>query len=275
MNHTLCAVLVLACPGVAVASVPLASCGFEPPAYHLGVLDQQGSWLAFPGDMAGAVDVVTTPRKSGVQGMLMNQSVTFDSLEAVWPCNATLSSGTDLLSVEWDMRIELGNGSGWTITLTAANGAPLGMLWVDGGNLWYKVWSFDPQAGNGFLNAGTWGHFRVDLDWSARTTTFMLGSTVIGTQGWHHAPSRGVAQVALRSLIGGTTDKAAFDNFLVSETPPPCPADFDGSGFVDTDDFDAFVVAFEQGFIEADFDASGFVDTDDFDAFVRAFEAGC
>ncbi|MCK6477029.1 MAG: hypothetical protein L6Q35_09390 [Phycisphaerales bacterium] len=54
-----------------------------------------------------------------------------------------------------------------------------------------------------------------------------------------------------------------------------CDADFDGSGFVDTDDFDAFVSAFEAGDQEADFDGSGFVDTDDFDAFVRAFEAGC
>jgi YVTN family beta-propeller protein len=54
-----------------------------------------------------------------------------------------------------------------------------------------------------------------------------------------------------------------------------CPADFDGSGFVDTDDFDAFVGAFEAGDQSADFDGTGFVDTDDFDAFVRAFEAGC
>ncbi len=56
---------------------------------------------------------------------------------------------------------------------------------------------------------------------------------------------------------------------------PPCLADFDLSGFVDTDDFDAFVHAFELGTQDADFDGSGFVDTDDFDAFVHAFEAGC
>ncbi|HLO39857.1 MAG TPA: VCBS repeat-containing protein [Phycisphaerales bacterium] len=54
-----------------------------------------------------------------------------------------------------------------------------------------------------------------------------------------------------------------------------CPSDFDGSGFVDTDDFTAFVVAFEAGGDAADFDSTGFVDTDDFDAFVRAFESGC
>ncbi len=54
-----------------------------------------------------------------------------------------------------------------------------------------------------------------------------------------------------------------------------CPADFDHSGFADTDDYDAFVHAFEAGNIDADFDHSGFVDTDDFDAFVHAYETGC
>lgn len=55
----------------------------------------------------------------------------------------------------------------------------------------------------------------------------------------------------------------------------PCTADFDGSGFIDTDDFDAFIHAFEAGDQSADFDKSGFVDTDDFDGFVTAFEGGC
>lgn len=54
-----------------------------------------------------------------------------------------------------------------------------------------------------------------------------------------------------------------------------CSPDFDGSGFIDTDDFDAFVASFTLGERCADIDGSGFVDTDDFDAFVRAFEDGC
>jgi hypothetical protein len=54
-----------------------------------------------------------------------------------------------------------------------------------------------------------------------------------------------------------------------------CTADFDGSGFIDTEDFDQFVRAFEAGEDIADYDHSGFVDTDDFDGFIRAFEAGC
>lgn len=93
------------------------------------------------------------------------------------------------------------------------------------------------------------------------------------------------ATVAIPMLGGATTE-----DFLVSArsesddatrtwmsltVTATCRADFDGSGFVDSDDFDAFVRAFEAGDQSADFDDSGFVDTDDFDAFVLAFELGC
>lgn len=57
--------------------------------------------------------------------------------------------------------------------------------------------------------------------------------------------------------------------------PYECPADFDGSGFVDNEDFNAFVLAFELGGDDADFDGSGFVDLEDYVAFILAFEAGC
>ncbi len=54
-----------------------------------------------------------------------------------------------------------------------------------------------------------------------------------------------------------------------------CSADFDCTGFVDTEDYDAFVHAFEVGSGAADIDYSGFVDIEDFTAFVNAYEAGC
>ncbi len=69
--------------------------------------------------------------------------------------------------------------------------------------------------------------------------------------------------------------EAGVDDFRVFSVVCSCPADFDKSGFVDTDDFDAFVHAFELGGIDADFDQSGFVDTDDIDAYVAAFTMGC
>ncbi|MCC6426232.1 MAG: hypothetical protein IT435_05375 [Phycisphaerales bacterium] len=72
---------------------------------------------------------------------------------------------------------------------------------------------------------------------------------------------------------GAGVDQAYVASMYLGNTN--CPADFDGSGFVDTDDYDAFVSAFELGEGTTDFDCTGFVDTDDFDAFVRAFERGC
>lgn len=54
-----------------------------------------------------------------------------------------------------------------------------------------------------------------------------------------------------------------------------CPADFDGSLFVDNEDFTSFVYAFVAGDMSADFDKSGFVDIEDYVAFVAAYENGC
>ncbi|MCC6425760.1 MAG: hypothetical protein IT435_02960 [Phycisphaerales bacterium] len=75
--------------------------------------------------------------------------------------------------------------------------------------------------------------------------------------------------------IAGGVSADLNANGIPDECEPACAADFDHSGFVDTDDFDAFVHAFEDGGPDADVDGSGFVDLDDFSFFVLAFEAGC
>jgi Subtilase family/PA14 domain/Bacterial Ig domain len=79
------------------------------------------------------------------------------------------------------------------------------------------------------------------------------------------------------SIAGGGMNKMVIPASMYSRDtgPAPCGADFDGSGFVDSDDFDAFVGAFESGEPAADVDGTGFVDGDDFDAFVSMFENGC
>ncbi len=73
----------------------------------------------------------------------------------------------------------------------------------------------------------------------------------------------------------GGPNAGGSDYFLAKFGPGPCPADFDGDGFVTGDDFDFFVSSFEGGLAEADFDSNGFVTGEDFDAYVAAFEAGC
>lgn len=59
------------------------------------------------------------------------------------------------------------------------------------------------------------------------------------------------------------------------ENPDPCPADFNGDGFVNGEDFDAFAGFFEPGDILADFNGDGFANGDDFDQFSDAFVNGC
>ncbi len=105
--------------------------------------------------------------------------------------------------------------------------------------------------------------------------------------GWYHKTFKLSSKLALTStmkvrfnasdLNSGSVVEAGVDavNLLVVTDCGSCPADFDGSGFVDLDDYDAFVEAFELGGDDADFDGSGFVDIDAFDAFVEAFELGC
>lgn len=82
----------------------------------------------------------------------------------------------------------------------------------------------------------------------------------------------------------GTVGANVFRRFV------NCPADFDQTGFADSDDFVAYIDQFARGCTgagqgalgddpdcarTADFDQSGFVDSDDFVAFVVGFAAGC
>ena len=54
-----------------------------------------------------------------------------------------------------------------------------------------------------------------------------------------------------------------------------CPADIDGSGFMNGVDFDEFVAWFVAGDIRADYDRDTFLNGVDFDSFVDAFVRGC
>jgi hypothetical protein len=124
------------------------------------------------------------------------------------------------------------------------------------------------------------------------TYTFKPGTVVVGQRTMYVSPHVVAFRARAQSPRGGEGlfVQGDFSGHLASPAEElrlldadgrvvafiaACPADFDESGFLDTDDFDAFVTAFELGEDAADFDKSGFVDTDDFDNFVRAFELGC
>ncbi len=102
--------------------------------------------------------------------------------------------------------------------------------------------------------------------------TAAYGLQDIGTLGSPWATAYGVS--ADGAVIVGMSPRSMYGPSKAFRWTK-APADFDGSGFVDTDDFTAFVLAFEAGGDDADVDGSGFVDTDDFTTFVLAFEAEC
>ena len=98
--------------------------------------------------------------------------------------------------------------------------------------------------------------------------------------------AQGDATAAILSVAGGTsyvasarfTNTFSFDSYRVGVTrlgDVPCPADFDGDGFVTGLDFDLYVAAFEAGDASADFDGDGFIAGIDFDQYAGAFESGC
>ncbi|MDX2118623.1 MAG: matrixin family metalloprotease [Planctomycetota bacterium] len=100
---------------------------------------------------------------------------------------------------------------------------------------------------------------------STASTTFVDATAVGGTQYYYFVRATQGDAGAPTRLVGSDAGAAAS----------PCPADFNGDGFLDFTDFDAFVAAFEAGTNNADFNNDGFIDFTDFDAYVAAFEAGC
>lgn len=129
----------------------------------------------------------------------------------------------------------------------------------------YSCW-----IGNGYL----WG------DGTSAATPHVAGAAALL---WGKTPQKTYLQIRGEILSTVRTVPAALGrcatggvlNVGRALVRSLCPADFDFSGFVDTDDFDAFVQAFEAGAGSADVDSSGYVDTDDYDVFVRAYEQGC
>jgi V8-like Glu-specific endopeptidase len=131
---------------------------------------------------------------------------------------------------------------------------------------------------------------KINTTTGALTVVGALGSGITDCNGLAYAEDTGLfytinaaneqllrvnKSTGVSTVIGSTNGLFGASFALSFANPNPCPADFDGTGFADSDDYDAFVAAFEAGSIDADIDGSAFVDSDDFDAFVQLFELGC
>ncbi len=124
--------------------------------------------------------------------------------------------------------------------------------------------------------------------WTRRTILLDEGPWRVGSSGTGAVATRAQIQTVLgsltRVLIGleyGSElgeEQVDLDRVVFGE-PVPCPADFNGDGFLDFFDYDDFVRCFETGECPpgrtADFNGDNFVDFFDYDAFVEGFERGC
>ncbi|MCG3123334.1 MAG: hypothetical protein GIKADHBN_01750 [Phycisphaerales bacterium] len=146
----------------------------------------------------------------------------------------------------------------------------------------YQIQFMAVADSNSVASETTWSNMIVATGWNNRDTCLFsdprsplnLGGLVFSAEIVYDVD--GDNDFEDPTATGGnpaSADQAYSTLMFIGNTS--CPADFDGSGFVDTDDYDAFVQAFENGDQSTDFDCTGFVDTDDFDAFVQSFERGC
>jgi hypothetical protein len=228
-----------------------------------------------------------------------------DNFQTATGWTATVSGAT---AGQWQRAVPSGGGDrgdpaadydGSGFCYVTQNGA--GDTDVDGGSVILTSPVLNATGGEAFISYARWysnnfgaepnaDTFLVQIsnnNGSSWTTLETVGPVNQANGGWYQKTFRiadfvaPTASVRLRftasDLAGGSVVEAAVDAVKLSVVTDcgSCPADFDGSGFVDIEDYSAFVAAFEAGVDEADFDGSGFVDIEDFSDFVSAFENGC
>jgi hypothetical protein len=95
----------------------------------------------------------------------------------------------------------------------------------------------------------------------------------IDLTGWQIQDATGISADGL-TISGNGIHNGAFEAYVARLTAL-CPADFDHSGAVNSQDFFDFLAAFFALDPAADFNHSGAVDSQDFFDFLTAFFAGC
>jgi hypothetical protein len=251
------------------------TCGFDSPAFHLGGVNAQQGWGVTPADVPpSAASVVATPRDGGDHALRLSQAAYGSEFYTEWGCAVGLAPSQDGLDVQWRMNLQDVGGYGWVVELRASNNVPFAWLWIDAGNMWYRVWGVEPQLADGFMTAGAWHTMNIRLDWTARSTTFLMDGQVIAGGAWHAAPSRTLGTFSVRAVVGGGTDAVVFDSFVITRRGG-CSGDYNSDGVVSSQDFFDFLNDFFPARAAADVNHDGAVNSQDFFDFLVFFFTGC
>ncbi len=230
----------------APGQVVLYQTGFEPPAYAPGPLAGQDGWGTPFGP--SAVVVSTTQPSAGTQAVQINGSGVV-SLGAGTGLAGALSvrsfnytaTATPVVDIRARGRLSgpsTNTGQGAdddlvSLNLAAAttNNRSLGEIELSSAG---QAWGFDPLGNYVFgtpITLGTDFELGIRLDFTARTTQYLLNDNVLGSVPFDTAITGNVLSFASLGLLAvddpATVDSSlytgAFDNLTVTVTPVPEP----------------------------------------------------
>jgi len=214
-----------------------------------------GEWMrAIPVPATGAPLVDVDPEGEGYCYVTDNRVGNFDvDSGATVLTSPIIDASGGLASVSYSRWFFNGNGAHDTLRVEISG---------DGGATWHLLEDVGPQG------AGGWESVTYPIPPALATNQFRIRFTA--------------SDLEAQAIVEAAVD-AVRVNVISCENVGACPADWDASGQVNSNDISAFLSAWldsvQNGTLQADFDQSGQVNSNDISAFLSAWleavQSGC
>jgi hypothetical protein len=271
--------------------------GFEQPAYNssfngTGQLEGQpaGSnpWFRTTGVHLGDAFVQGSVVRSGAQAVTVERDGFSDDR---WGVVLAEMESPELISIEWDMRVESSNapagafGPFFGVEAYDDDGASLGLLGSLGvdaatGDVLYQLEDsgFLTETGT-IVDFGVWHSYRIELNFENVEYQVFIDETLLASTGFvdrvNGLDELSDADIAAIAAAGDSVSQSLFgtayiDNFVIAHRSlSTIPGDFDLDGSVNLQDFEAlksnFGVVSGATLAMGDANADGTVDLEDFE----------